>query len=77
MSTLVAGIDCSTQSTKVLVCDAETGQVVRSGSAPHPDATEVDPAVWAAALDVASAGGFSTFRNSLTVLPSPAPAGRG
>ena len=33
MSTLVAGIDCSTQSTKVLVCDAETGQVVRSGSA--------------------------------------------
>ena len=58
MSTLVAGIDCSTQSTKVLVCDAETGQVVRSGSAPHPDATEVDPAVWAAALDSASSGGL-------------------
>jgi xylulokinase len=58
MSTLVAGIDCSTQSTKVLVCDAETGQVVRSGSASHPDATEVDPAVWAAALDSASSGGL-------------------
>ena len=58
MSTLVAGIDCSTQSTKVLVCDAETGHVVRSGSAPHPDATEVDPAVWAAALDSASSGGL-------------------
>ena len=58
MSTLVAGIDCSTQSTKVLVCDAETGQVVRSGSAPHPDATEVDPAVWAAALESASSGGL-------------------
>jgi xylulokinase len=58
MSTLVAGIDCSTQSTKVLVCAADTGQVVRSGSAPHPDATEVDPAVWAAALDSASSGGL-------------------
>jgi xylulokinase len=58
MSTLVAGIDCSTQSTKVLVCDAGTGAVVRSGSAPHPDATEVDPAVWAAALETASAGGL-------------------
>src|SRR6186997_2277986 len=58
MSTLVAGIDCSTQSTKVLICDAETGQVVRSGSAPHPDATEVDPAVWAAALESASSGGL-------------------
>src|SRR5215204_283433 len=57
MRTLVAGIDCSTQSTKVVVCDAETGAVVRSGSAPHPDATEVDPAVWAAAFDRASAGG--------------------
>jgi xylulokinase len=58
MSTLVAGIDCSTQSTKVLVCEAETGQVVRAGSAPHPDATEVDPAVWAAALDSASSRGL-------------------
>lgn len=58
MTTLVAGIDCSTQSTKVLVCDADTGQVVRSGSAPHPDATEVDPAVWAAALDSATADGL-------------------
>src|SRR3569623_1409514 len=58
MRTLVAGIDCSTQSTKVLVCDAGTGQVVRTGSAPHPDATEVDPAVWAAALESASSGGL-------------------
>ena len=58
MRTLVAGIDCSTQSTKVLVCDAATGQVVRSGSAPHPDVTEIDPAVWAAALESASSRGL-------------------
>ena len=58
MSILVAGIDCSTQSTKVVVCDAGTGTVLRTGSAPHPDATEVDPAVWADALRSASAGGL-------------------
>ncbi|HYJ66297.1 MAG TPA: xylulokinase [Nocardioidaceae bacterium] len=54
--TLVAGIDCSTQATKVLVCDAETGAVVRSGRAAHPDQTEVDPAVWWAAWQKASDG---------------------
>ena len=43
---LVAGVDSSTQATKVVVCDAETGEVVRSGRAPHPDGTEVDPEHW-------------------------------
>jgi xylulokinase len=58
--TLVAGIDSSTQSCKVVVRDAETGELVRSGSARHPDGTEVDPAAWEAALDqaVAEAGGL-------------------
>ena len=46
---LVAGVDSSTQSCKVVVADAETGAVVRSGRAPHPDGTEVDPAAWWAA----------------------------
>lgn len=53
---LVAGIDCSTQSTKVLVCDADTGAVIREGRAGHPDATEVDPHVWWEALQSASSG---------------------
>jgi xylulokinase len=58
--TLVAGIDSSTQSCKVLVCDADTGQVVREGRAAHPDGTEIDPAAWesAAAEAIAAAGGF-------------------
>ncbi|MFE0028088.1 xylulokinase [Amycolatopsis sp. NPDC059021] len=43
---LVAGVDSSTQSTKVVVCDARTGEVVRTGRAAHPDGTEVDPAAW-------------------------------
>lgn len=56
--TLVAGIDSSTQSCKVLVCDADTGEIVRSGSATHPDGTEVDPAAWWTALsDAAAAAG--------------------
>ncbi|TPG33528.1 xylulokinase [Mycolicibacterium hodleri] len=57
---LVAGIDSSTQSCKVLICDADTGDIVRSGSAPHPGGTEVDPAAWWAALGEAAvkAGGL-------------------
>jgi xylulokinase len=53
---LVAGVDCSTQSTKVVVCAADSGAVLRSGSAPHPDTTEVDPAVWWAAFETATGG---------------------
>ncbi|GMA24335.1 hypothetical protein GCM10025864_20940 [Luteimicrobium album] len=44
--TLVAGVDSSTQSCKVVVRDAETGALVRSGSASHPDGTEVHPDAW-------------------------------
>jgi xylulokinase len=54
--TLVAGVDSSTQSCKVVVCDAESGWVVRQASARHPDATEVDPQRWGDAWAAASAG---------------------
>jgi xylulokinase len=43
---LVAGVDTSTQSCKVVVRDAETGALVRSGSAKHPDGTAIDPQHW-------------------------------
>jgi xylulokinase len=58
--TLVAGVDSSTQSCKVVVCDADTGAVVRAGAAPHPDGTEVDPEAWWTALQQAAraAGGL-------------------
>lgn len=57
---LVAGIDSSTQSCKVVVVDIESGAVIRSGRAPHPDGTAVDPeAWWSALLDaIAEAGGL-------------------
>jgi xylulokinase len=58
--TLVAGIDSSTQSCKVVIRDAETGKLVRQGRASHPDGTEVHPDAWWAALQEAidQAGGL-------------------
>jgi len=44
--TLVAGVDSSTQSCKIVIRDADTGALVRSGSAKHPDGTEVSPQFW-------------------------------
>lgn len=58
--TLVAGIDSSTQSCKVVVCDAATGAVVRRGRAAHPDGTSCPPDAWLTALEIAiaDAGGI-------------------
>jgi xylulokinase len=57
---LVAGVDSSTQSCKVLVTDATTGEIVRSGRASHPEGTEVDPNLWWEALleAIEKAGGL-------------------
>ncbi|SBS73317.1 xylulokinase [uncultured Microbacterium sp.] len=57
---LVMGVDSSTQSCKVVITDADTGAVVRSGRASHPEGTEVDPAAWWTALQtaIAEAGGI-------------------
>lgn len=57
---LVAGVDSSTQSCKIVIVDAATGAVVRSGRARHPDGTEVDPAAWWGALltAIGDAGGL-------------------
>ena len=57
---LVAGVDSSTQSCKVVVRDASSGALVRSGSARHPEGTEVAPSAWWAALleAIAAAGGL-------------------
>ena len=56
---LVAGVDSSTQSTKVEVRDADTGALVGSGRAPHPSTSppvsEQDPEAWWDALRAARA----------------------
>ncbi|SES20691.1 xylulokinase [Lentzea xinjiangensis] len=58
--TLVAGVDSSTQSCKVVIRDAESGELVREGRATHPDGTEVHPSHWWDALQAAlsDAGGL-------------------
>ena len=58
--TLVAGIDSSTQTCKVIIRDAESGALVREGRSSHPPGTEVDPQAWWIALQEAAraAGGL-------------------
>ena len=58
--TLVAGVDSSTQSCKIVIRDADTGALVREGRARHPEGTEVDPALWWDALNkaISRAGGL-------------------
>ena len=58
MGTLIAGVDCSTQATKVLVVDVDTGTVVAEGRAGHAvtgerGARETDPREWWEALSKA------------------------
>jgi len=59
--TLVMGVDSSTQSCKVVITDAATGDIVRTGRASHPDGTSVDPQAWWDALQaaIADAGGMA------------------
>jgi xylulokinase len=53
----VAGVDSSTQSTKVEIRDLDSGDIVGSGSAPHPAVTppvsEQDPQSWWDAFEIA------------------------
>ncbi len=58
---LIAGVDSSTQSVKVVIRDAQTGELVRQGRAPHPDGTEVNPQHWLQGLHSAinEAGGVA------------------
>ena len=58
---LVAGIDSSTQSVKVVIRDAQTGELIREARGSHPDGTEVDPRHWWDALQktLKDAGGLS------------------
>ncbi|MCW4457727.1 FGGY-family carbohydrate kinase [Microbacterium sp. MPKO10] len=47
----VAGVDSSTQQTKLIVVDALSGELLRSSALPHPDGTDIDPEQWWFAFD--------------------------
>ena len=53
MPKIVAGVDSSTQSVKVVLREADSGELIAATSRPHPDGTEVDPSEWKRALESA------------------------
>lgn len=53
MPKIVAGVDSSTQSVKVVLREADSGELITSTSRPHPDGTEVNPQEWWRALESA------------------------
>ncbi|MEC4017676.1 FGGY family carbohydrate kinase [Streptomyces sp. H27-D2] len=64
---IVAGLDSSSEFTRIVVCDADTGAVIRQGYAAHPSEggapaggrrTEIDPQAWLVSLGEAAAGGL-------------------
>ncbi len=42
----VIGVDSSTQSVKVVLRDADSGELIATASRSHPDGTEVAPQAW-------------------------------
>ncbi|WP_394434356.1 FGGY family carbohydrate kinase [Streptomyces sp. SGAir0957] len=63
---IVAGLDSSPDFTRIVVCDADTGAVLRQGYAPHPldpvegggRSSDVDPQAWLLSLGEAAGGGL-------------------
>ncbi|RKN45733.1 FGGY family carbohydrate kinase [Streptomyces hoynatensis] len=54
---IVAGLDSSSAYSRLVVCDAETGQVIRQAHADHP-AGEATPESWLLSLGEAAGGGL-------------------
>lgn len=58
---IVAGLDSSSAFTHIVVCDTDTGEVLRQGYAAHPieaKASEVDPQTWLLSLGEAASNGL-------------------
>ncbi|MBB4892578.1 xylulokinase [Streptomyces olivoverticillatus] len=56
---IVAGLDSSSDSTRIVVCDTDTGAVLRHGYASHPpSAADGDPQAWLMSLGEAAGGGL-------------------
>ncbi|GFE40013.1 FGGY family carbohydrate kinase [Streptomyces tubercidicus] len=70
---IVAGLDSSSESTRIVVCDADTGAVVRQGYAPHPveKGHEVDPQAWLISLGEAAGGGLLEGVQAIGVAAQP------
>ncbi|MDJ0339854.1 xylulokinase [Cryobacterium sp. PH31-O1] len=65
---VVAGVDSSTQSCKVVSVDADTGELLQLRSAPHPDGTSVDPQRWWEAFEQAGGGASAAGADGVLAL---------
>lgn len=76
---IVAGVDSSPDFTRIVVCDTDTGAVLRQGCAPHPvespdgggRAFEVDPQAWLLSLGEAAGGGLLEGVQAIGVSAQP------
>ncbi|WP_432066446.1 FGGY family carbohydrate kinase [Streptomyces sp. C10-9-1] len=71
---IVAGLDSSSEYTRIVVCDADTGAVLRQGYAQHPvepKATEVDPQSWLLSLGEAAGSGLLEGVEAIGVSAQP------
>ncbi|MEV6119790.1 FGGY family carbohydrate kinase [Streptomyces sp. SID8352] len=76
---IVAGLDSSPDFTRIVVCDADTGAVLRQGYAPHPVESpegggrpaDVDPQAWLLSLGEAAGGGLLEGVQAIGVSAQP------
>ncbi|MFF2650474.1 FGGY-family carbohydrate kinase [Streptomyces sp. NPDC058045] len=72
---IVAGLDSSPEFTRIVVCDTETGAVLRQGFAPHPGETgrvgDIDPQAWLLSLGEAASGGMLEGVQAIGVCGQP------
>ncbi|MEV1006059.1 FGGY-family carbohydrate kinase [Streptomyces sp. NPDC049881] len=67
---IVAGLDSSSVHTRIVVCDTETGQVVRQGMAEHPVSGNT-PGAWLLSLGEATDGGMLDGVTAIGVTAQP------
>ncbi|WP_129839891.1 FGGY-family carbohydrate kinase [Streptomyces sp. RFCAC02] len=67
---IVAGLDSSSVHTRIVVCDTDTGQVIRQGLAEHPAADSV-PGSWLLSLGEAADGGMLEGVTAIGVTAQP------
>ncbi|GAB2935515.1 FGGY family carbohydrate kinase [Streptomyces mayteni] len=67
---IVAGLDSSSTDTRIVVCDPETGRVLRRGHAPHPT-DEPTPGAWLLSLGEAADGGVLEDVTAIGVTAQP------
>ncbi|MET7637955.1 FGGY family carbohydrate kinase [Streptomyces sp. NPDC005438] len=67
---IVAGLDSSSEYTRLVVCDTDRGEVLRQGYAAHPEQRD-DPQSWLLSLGEAAEGGLLSEVQAIGVAAQP------